>query len=200
MGTDINAFIETDTTGAFSTAGNIHSLAADTFILDRDYDIFDALAGAREHQLSESDRDPQRRPLISPRGIPSVRSLSVSRSFLYIVGDPVAASSPSNEAFWPRHRCVDQMEAERWRASNPDCASTTVVQWFNGDHVWDAVSPLGLICPTWLTPTEFDQSLDHHSIRLPDLPVSYRILTKSLEMLESELGANCVRLVLWFDH
>ena len=44
MGTDINAFIETDHTGEFSIAGNIHSLTADAFILDRDYDVFDALA------------------------------------------------------------------------------------------------------------------------------------------------------------
>jgi len=200
MGTDINAFIEIDHTGEFSTPGSIHSLTADAFILDRDYDVFDALAGAREHQISESDRDATRLPLIPPRGIPMPRSLSVSRSFLYIVGDPVSASRPSNEAFWPRHRCIDRIEAENWRTTNPDCVSATVVQWFNGDHVWDAVSPLGLICPTWLSALEFDQSLDHHSIRLPDLPISYRILRKSLEMLESELGSNCVRLVLWFDH
>ena len=200
MGTVINAFIETDHTGEFSIAGNIHSLTADAFILDRDYEVFDALAGAREHQMAEADRDGKRLPLIAPRGIPSPRSLSVSRSFLYIVGDPVAASKPPNQAFWPQHLCVDPIEAEKWRTTNSDCVSATVVQWFNGDHVWDAVSPLGLICPTWLTTTEFDQSLDHHSIRLPELPVSYRILRKSLEMLEAELGANCVRLVLWFDH
>tara|TARA_R110002049_G_scaffold305056_3_gene501117 strand:+ start:78232 stop:78834 length:603 start_codon:yes stop_codon:yes gene_type:complete len=200
MGTDIHAFIETDTTGEFSTTGSIFSLTLDAFILDRDYDVFDTLAGAREHQMRDCDRDAGRLPLIPPRGIPSPRSLSVSRSFLYLVGDPVGASRPSNEAFWPRHRCVDPIEADKWRTTNPDCVSATVEQWFNGEHVWDAVSPLGLICPTWLTATEFDQSLNHRSIQLHDLPVSYRILRKSLEMLEGELGANCVRLVLWFDY
>ena len=200
MGTDINAFIEIDRTGEFSTADNIHSFTRDTFILDRDYSLFDALAGAREHQMWECDRDASRLPLIPPRGIPSPRSLSVSRSFLYIIGDPVSASQPPNEAFWSRHRCVTPAVAEEWRNTNPNCVSATVVQWFNGQHVWDAVSPLGLICPTWLTATEFDQSLDHHSIQFPDLPVAYRILRKSLEMLESELGSNCVRLVFWFDY
>ncbi|MEM7455422.1 MAG: hypothetical protein AAF456_13810 [Planctomycetota bacterium] len=199
MGTDIHAFIETDTTGDFSTAGSIFSLTADAFILDRDYDVFDALAGAREHQMPEPDRDSQRIPLIPPRGIPSPRSLSVSRSFFYLVDDPVSTVGPPNEWFWPRHRCVDPIDAQEWR-TNPDCVYSTVVQWFNGEHVWDAVSPRGLICPTWLSATEFDESLAHHSIRLLDLPVSYRILRKSLEMLEDELGANCVRLVLWFDH
>lgn len=199
MGTDIHAFIETDATGEFSSADSIHSLTRDAFILDRDYDVFDALAGARERQMPESDRDAKRLPLIRARGIPSPRSLSVSRSFLFIVGDPVAASMPPNEAFWPQQRCVTSAEAENWRKDNSDCVSATVVQRFNGDHVWDAVSPLGFICPTWLTGAEFDQSLEHHSIRLIDLPVSYQILRKSLEMLEVELGANCVRLVLWFN-
>ena len=199
MGTDIHAFIETDTTGEFSNAASIFSLTADAFILDRDYDVFDALAGAREHQMAKPDRDSKRLPLIAPRSMPSPRSLSVSRSFFYLVDDPVSKVGPPNKWFWPSHRCVDPVDAREWR-TNSDCISATVVQWFNGEHIWEAVSPLGLICPTWLTATEFDQSLDYHSIRLPDLPVSYRILRKSLEMLEDELGASCVRLVLWFDH
>ena len=200
MGTDIYAFIETDGSGEFSTPGSIHSLTHDAFILDRNYDVFDALAGAREHQMAESDRDDKRLPLLPSRDMPSPRSLSVSRSFFYLVDDPVSTVGAPNEWFWPSHRCVDPIDAEKWRTTNSDCVSATVVQWFNGNHVWDAVSPLGLICPTWLTATEFDQLLNHHSIHLADLPVSYRILRKSLEMLEAELGASCVRLVLWFDH
>ena len=76
---------------------------------------------------------------------------------------------------------------------------STVVQWFNGDHVWPAVSPPCCICPTWLTPDEFDQCLAHHNIQLNSLQVTYRILRNALALAETEHGIGCVRLVLWFD-
>ena len=199
MGTDIHAFVETDPSGDFDTTSNIHSLTHGSFILQRDYNVFDALAGARDSQIPADDRDPSKHPLVPERGMPTPRSQSVSQAFFYLVDDPISTIGSPDKYFWPSERCINPDDAEDWVA-NHNCIRSEVVQWFNGNHLWPAVSARGLFCPTWLTPQEFDRSLDHHKISLDSLAVEYRILHSALSLAEDSHGVGCVRLVLWFDH
>ena len=199
MGIDIHAYVEIDESGEFDCAGCVRSLTASTFFLDRDYEIFDALAGAREFQMEAADQDPKRYPLIPPRGMSAHCSHTVLLDFYFLVDDPINPKGPPNEYFWPNHRCIDPIEAEKW-AKNPGCLRTTIHQSVFPEQDWPAISPPGLTCPTWLTPLEFDASLAHHEIEIESLPFSYRLLRMTLHETEKEYGAGHVRLVLWFDH
>ena len=201
MGTSIEAFIEIDHSDAaeeFSSWHQVHSFTHDTFLLHRDYDVFDALAGGRNAAMAPEDQDPAREPMVPPRGMPSPRSLSVSQSFFYLVSDPIDPAGPPDSYFWPKHRCVDPDEAEKLIQSD-GCVRSEVFQWFNGDRLWPTVSEPGLYNASWLWPREFDESLDHHGLVLARLPVDYRILRTIMGMAEDHHGENRVRLVVWFS-
>ncbi len=201
MGTYMSAFIEIDygeRAPPFSDHMQVYSLTEGSFRFGKDYEVFDALAEGRNSQMRPEDRDPDRAPLITPRGMPSPRSLTVAQDYFFLVADP---ADPPNEHFWPAHRCVSPAEAEEWLESKGSHESE-MIQWFNcepGGRVWRVVSEPGLYNATWLRPNEFDAALRYHDLEPEELPVEYTILRHAMSLLGERNGPERVRMVLWFS-
>jgi hypothetical protein len=201
MGTYMSAFIEVDHSNGllrFSDPVQIYSLTEGSFSFGKDYEVFDALAWGRDSQMSPEDRDPARRPLIAPRGMPSPQSLVVAESYFYLVAAPPDLPDPH---FWPAHRCVAPGTAEEW-ARQRGVVTSEVVQWFNcgpRDRTWQVVAEPGLYNASWLLLPEFDVALAHHRLRLEELPAEYSIVRQALALLGQQHGEERVRLVVWFS-
>ena len=180
----------------FSDVQQIFSLTEGSFNV-HDYTLFDALAGGREDSLAPEDRDPARRPKFAPRGIPTPRSLAVSQCFLYLIDDPIDVSGAPDRHFWPADRCVDPDEADEWVKKGS--VRTEVVQWFNGNRVWPAVSEPIFYNATWLWLSECDEAIKHHGLSLDALPVEYVIIREALRRIEERYGQQRARLVVWFS-
>jgi hypothetical protein len=201
MGTYMNAFIEVDYGDGrppFSDPVQIYTLTEGSFAFGKDYEVFDALAWGRDSSMALEDRDPSRRPLIAPRGMPSPQSLTVAQSYSYLVAVP---SDPPDPYFWPTHRCVTPATAEEW-VRERGAVESEVLQWFNcgpRDRSWRVVSEPGLYNASWLLLPEFDAALAHHGLRLEELPVEYDILRYALSALGQRHSPERVRLVVWFS-
>jgi hypothetical protein len=202
MGTYMSAFIEVDhseSSRPFSDPTQIFSLTEGSFSFGKDYDVFDALAWGRDSQMAVEDRDPRRRPLIAPRGMPSPQSSDVAWDYFYLINE---SNELPNKYFWPAHRCVSQAIADKWIRER-GVSESEVVQWFNcgGQDriIWRAIAEPGLYNASWLLLSEFDASLAHHNLRLGELPTEYSILHQALSLLVQGHGPERVRLVLWFS-
>jgi hypothetical protein len=201
MGTYMSAFIEVDHSDGlppFSDPVRIYSLTEGSFSFGKDYEVFDALAWGRDSQMSPEERDPARRPLIAPRGMPSPQSLVVAQSYFYLV---VAPPDLPDQHFWPAHRCVAPGRAEEW-ARQRGAVRSQVVQWFNcepRDRTWQVVAEPGLYNASWLLLPEFDAAVAHHGLRLEELPAEYSIVRQALSLLGQQHGEERIRLVVWFS-
>ena len=201
MGTHMSAYIEVDhglQVMPFSDPIQVYSLTEGSFVLDKRYDVFDALAGGRRDVMPQDD-DPSRSPLIARRGMPQPCSLSVGWNYFFVVCDK---SHLPDRNFWPESRSVAPDVAAEWLREKGS-HETTFVQWFNvggpGELVWRVVSEPGLHNATWLYLDEFDQSLRHHGLDLTELPIEYRVIRTALSQLANEFGRERVRLVIWFS-
>lgn len=201
MGTYMSAFIEVDHSGgspSFTDPVQIYSLTEGSFSFDKDYAVFDALAGGRDSAMPPEDRDPRRAPLFAPRGIPSPCSLTVAWEYFYLIAD---ASGPPDPHFWPEHRCVSTEVAERWRQEH-GCHESRILQWFNCgpiERMWRVVSEPKLYNASGLRLDEFDAALAHHRLNLAALPVEYQIVRSAMSLLVQKHGPQRVRLVVWFS-
>lgn len=200
MGTNIQSFIEIDYCQepiSFSVPEQIFSLTEGPFILDREYELFDALAGGRNSFMDTHDRDPSREPLISPRGVPTPCSLTIAQHYYSLIAD---AKCLPNEHFWPSDRCVPQDVAAEWIKSSSS-VQATVHQWFNcnsNGQTWSVVSNPGLRAASWLTLDEFDKSLELQRILLKDCDATFRVFRSTFAAAVDEFGTNRVRIVVWF--
>jgi len=203
MGTYMSASIEydrSDTNPAFTNSDVIDSLADGSFIFDKDYEVFDALGYGRQGAMSDEDKDPSKRPLIVPRGMPKARSLSVARAYFNVVAEP---SGLPDEVFWPAHRCISSLVADEWIQKGAT-ESTVEQSWNTGrpiDHpiIWRAVSDRYWYNASWLHPAEYEAALAHHALQLDELPDEYNIIHFAMKLFEQRLGRDRVRLVLWFS-
>ena len=198
MGTDMEVQLEMDESNeepAFSAARSIHSLTTGSFLVDRDYSIFDALAGGRDSVLPHQDRDPRSAPLFAPRGLPNPCSISVARSYYFLVAKP---NDPPNCQFWEPHRCVTPETAKEWLRYE-GCHEGKVVQWINGDRTWRVVSGPGNYNATWLSFDEANASLKHHGLTWDSSPITFRALRDAMACLVREYGSPRVRMTLWFN-
>jgi hypothetical protein len=202
MGTYMSAFIEVDHSDVlppFSDTVQICSLTEGSFLFGKDYEVFDALAWGRDSQMAPEDRDPARRPLIAPRGMPSPRSLAVAQSYFYLVAAP---PDLPDRHFWPAHRCVPPGTAEGW-VRERGALTSEVRQWFNWRPprpcTWQVVADPVLYNASWLLLPEFDAALAHHGLRLEGLPVEYSVVRQALSLLGRRHGRERVRLVIWFS-
>lgn len=198
MGTYIDAVLEMDLSDGetpFADAGSIDSLTTAGWLLDRDYGVFDALAGGRSAVLPPDVQDLRSEPLIPPRGMPNPCSLAVAHHYYFIVAE---TTELPDRSFWPAHRCVTPDIASDW-IRNKRCHEGNVVQWIPGDRTWRVVSEPGNYGATWLSLEEVDASLAHHAIQWDSLRISYRILRDAMATLVQEFGSSRVRMTLWFS-
>lgn len=208
MGTNLHAFVEIDYADGrppFSERGQIFSVTDGSFDPDRNYEAMDALAGGRELQMAREDRDPKTVPLISPRGMPNLRSPQVAEAYFFIVASPSNVPDPY---FWRQHRCVSQDVADEWVRSKGSIRSTEI-QDFNLPRAkdgstpenlsWQVVSDPAFHTASWLTLEEFDASLRHHDLNLAELPVGYAIIRSAMSLVAERRGTDRVRLIVWFD-
>src|SRR5262249_33711861 len=66
VGTYMSAYVEVDHgegSPPFSDPMQVHSLTEGSFAFNKDYEVFDALAGGRDAAMAPEDRDPSRSPL-----------------------------------------------------------------------------------------------------------------------------------------
>jgi hypothetical protein len=197
----MSAYVEVDygaRSPPFSDPTQAHSLTEGSFAVDKDYAVFDALAGGRDGAMAPEDRDPSRAPLFAPRGIPSPCSLAVGWDYYRLIADP---SDLPDGHFWPKWRCVSSAVAAEW-VREKRSHEAEFLQWFNcepGGLTWRVVSEPGFYNASWLWPDEFDAALHHHGLGLAGLPVEYRIIRSALAQLAEQCGPQRVRLVLWFS-
>lgn len=200
MGTYMSAYIEVDhgdRSPPFSDPVQVHSLTEGSFAFDKDYEVFDALAGGRDATMAAEDRDPSRAPLFAPRGMPTPCSPAVGWAYFYLVAEP---TNLPNRYFWPEWRCVSPPVAADW-LRNKGCHEAEFFQWFNCEpqgRVWRVVSEPGLYNASWLRLDEFDAALKHRGLMVVALPVEYRIIRAALLQLTDQYGQERVRLVVWF--
>ena len=215
MGVDMEAFIEVDRSEGetpFTDPDSILSLTAGSFLLERDYGVFDALADGWKAFLRPEDRDETRGPKYPPRGMPSPRSRIVARRLFWLVTD---GGMLPDRWFWPGDRCIEPEKARQW-VDTEGCMESTVVQSFNlpsrksaewsrlnvdeNEHLcWRVVSEPGLINSTWLWPTEYEDALAHHGLSFDAIPFDYSLLRTTMTELERHHGPRRARLVLWFS-
>jgi hypothetical protein len=201
MGTYMSAYIEVDygeQSPPFSDPEQVYSLTEGSFALDKDYEVFDALAGGRDAAMAPEDRDSSHAPLFAPRGMPSPCSLAVGWDYFRLVCDPPNRPNPH---FWPDWRCVSSAVAAKWLRDRR-CHEAEFLQWINcepGGRLWRVVSEPGLYNASWLRFGEFDAALEHHGLELAALPVEYRIIRAALSQLVEQHGPERVRLVVWFS-
>lgn len=201
MGTYMSAYIEVDygdRTPPFSDPVQVYSLTEGSFTFNKDYDVFDALAGGREASMAPEDRDPSRDPLVAPRGMPSPCSAAVGWDYFYLIAE---APELPNGYFWPAWRCVTPMVAAEW-LRDKGCHEAEFLQWVNcpsEGQVWRVVSAPGLYNAGWLRLAEFESALAHRGFTLARLPVEYRILHSAMSLLTEQRGPERVRLVVWFS-
>jgi hypothetical protein len=201
MGTYMAAYIEVDYgdhSPPFTDPKQVFSLTEGSFAFDKDYEVFDALAGGRDAAMAPEDRDPRCTPLFAPRGMPSPCSSAVGWDYFFLVAEP---SDPPDRHFWPEWRCISPSVAAEW-LKNKGSHGAKFFQWFNcpsEGRVWQVVSEPGLYNPSWLRLEEFDAALEHHRLKLPALPVQYRIIRAALSQLVEQHGRDRVRLVVWFS-
>lgn len=202
MGTHIVVFIEIDFGGVvppFSDPTQIYSLTEGSFLLDRDYRLFDALAGGRSHLLSHEDRDADRIPLISPRGVPSPCSLVVASNYYRLILAP--DDRLPDRHFWDKEKCIPSTVADQWTQAGQSIRAT-VLQWVNSDvegRTWPVVSLPHLSSPGWLKLDEVDRSLKHHGLDLSETVSTFRILRSAMKSAIEEHHNDRVRLVFWFE-
>ena len=201
MGTCMSVYIEIDYSDrlpSFSDPTQVYSLADGSFVLGKDYTVFDVLAGGRQASMRPEDRDSEREPLIPPRGMPSPCSSSVGWDYFRIVADPPELP---NKYFWPERLCVSSATAADWR-ENGGCERAKVHQWFNceSDEIdWDVVSLPGLYNASWLRLDELDTALAHRHLEIDALPIQYGIIRDAMIALVGKYGQERVRLVFWFS-
>jgi len=197
-----------DSESPFTQTASIFSVTEGSFEFDGEYDAFDALAGGREAKTSPEDRDPGRQPLIKPRGMPNPRSVAVAWSYFKIVAEP---SNLPNYRFWPSHRCVTPAIADQW-VREQGSELSAVIQWFNvppnkgtrrpsgeTELEWPAVSEPHYHSASWLHLDEFDAALEHHRLKLADLPLGFSIVRNAMALATERYAADRVRIVIWFD-
>lgn len=202
MGTYMSAYIEIDYGKQllpFSDWKQVHSLTEGSFTFDKDYEVFDALAGGREDSAPPEDRDPNRAPLFAPRGMPSPCSQAVGWNYFYLITE---SSDLPNEHFWPAWRCVTPEMAAAW-VRDRGCHEAEFLQWIAcwppEGRTWRVVSAPSQYNASWLNADEFDAALAHHGLELQKLPVEYRILRSALSLLIETHGQQRVRLIVWFS-
>jgi hypothetical protein len=201
VGTYMSAYIEVDhgdRSPPFSDPVQVQSLTEGSFAFDKDYEVFDALAGGRDASMAPEDRDPSCAPLFPPRGMPSPCSHAVGWEYFCLVADP---PNLPNCHFWPEARCVSSAVAGEWLREK-GCQEAEFLQWFNCEpegRVWRVVSKPGLYNASWLRLDEFDAALKHHGLKLATMPVEYRIIRTALSLLVEEHGRERVRLIVWFS-
>jgi hypothetical protein len=197
----MSAYVEVDhgeSLPAFCDPVKVYSLTEGSFTFDKDYEVFDALAGGRDATMAPEDRDPSRVPLFATRGMPSPCSLTVGRDYYRLVADP---PDLPDRHFWPQWGCVSSAVAAEW-VRDKGCGEAEFLQWFNcvpENLLWPVVSVPGVYNATWLRPDEFDAALRHHGLKLARLPAVYRIIRSALALLSEQHGSERVRLVLWFS-
>jgi hypothetical protein len=90
VGTYMSAYIEVDYGDGqppFSDPMQVHSLTEGSFTFDKDYEVFDALAGGRNAAIAPEDKDARRVPLFAPRGLPSPGSNAVGWDYFRLIAD-----------------------------------------------------------------------------------------------------------------
>jgi hypothetical protein len=172
MGCDIHAVIE------FEVSNRILEFTDGPIFIQRDYDLFSALAGVRSVDGF--------RPLHPPRGLPGNYGEAVGRLFF----DLIVPDGEENHPWYPGVNCVNRSFAERCLAqghsfydrsgrciSNPD--------WHN---------------PSWLTVTEISTALAHAGLSIVEREASFRAVIAAMTELARKHGPDGVRLVFWFDN
>ena len=197
MGTDIHAFVELDSSDRepFSGTAGIHSVAVGDLWLERDYEIFDALAWGRSWDLAPEHRSPP--PLVAPRGIPRALSLPVTWAYYAIV----ATDGTPDGRFWPVDAVVSADEAAAWekRGSVRSAVEQTGHFGRTPPQLWALVSKPWWHTASWLRPSELDESLARLRYRRR-LPFGYKLLQTIVDACVDEFGAERVRVVVWFDN
>ena len=201
MGTDIHAFIEIDldqSSEPFCKDTAIICFNRAPFSLERNYDLFDALAGARSSR-SKNLTD-NKKPLFGIRGIPKYISDEVFRSFYFIVTDDEDATF-GNCHYWGQmpfltettksaERLIDERGISYLSLEN--CPDRYRDSKFLVGRDWHHAG--------WLYRSEYEESLEHYGIDSDSLQTEYRILLHIMREYEKDRGKNCVRLVFWFDN
>jgi len=193
MGTDIHAFVEFDDSDEKPFCRNgIQSISAGSLVLERNYEIFDALAWGRSSQLELEHRAPP--PVVQPRGIPEILSKPAAWTYYSIV----ATADRPDPRFWPPEAVVDLSTADDWEreGSGRSKIEQTGHYGMSPPQTWDLIARPCWHTATWLTPEEVVRAL----ARCEGLPLTYHVLKAILAACVAQVGPHRVRLVLWFDH
>jgi hypothetical protein len=178
MGTDIHLFIETvasgDTQAEAWSDGEIK--------LDRDYDLFRALAGVRGG----------RPPLFAPRGLPRDVSSAVFKRYFFFIVDAADRTS----AVWIGFETVDPAAAEGYirsgEAHRPDPSYVK----------FNMTSPLGYVSnpdwhtPSWLGQDELREALSAHKV---EPRADFLVVEDLMDALVRRFPERRARIVFWFD-
>jgi hypothetical protein len=204
MGTSIHLFIEFDRwrIAPFGEqGGDVVPFSNGEFLIQNDYRLFDALAGARAHAASGGI---QRPPLIPPRGIPRNASRAVLRRYVMLVDgeakESVRRTPFENLLTIPIVRVPSRMllpgslhalqrgtfeNAEDWWFEQKDAIVTINSDWHSAG---------------WLFVDEMKDAIASHSIARAELGLDMSAVLIAAEFLESSLGKRSSRFVFWFDN
>lgn len=175
MGSDIHLFIE------YTEGDNIVALSDGEMNVQRDYDLFAALAGKQTLE----------KPSIAPRGLPTdISSEIFERYYLFIV-------KPSDINMYNGFNTVSPKQAKAWVDSGVSHKPPAEYIKHN------ATSPLGYISnpdfntPSWLWRDELLSVLEQtHVTPLP----TFKLVIELLELIERILEESRARIVFWFDN
>lgn len=179
MGTDIHAFVEYDTNPEqrpFAEMGAIHSVSLAEFDIERNYELFDRLAAARESQMEAPDFKPHMR---RPKGIPNVVSYAVARRWYVATQHPEYTSLGDVPllVFPPFQDAKLAIELDK------------VPVFLNPE--WHSAS--------WMSLSELEEVVTEMDVDGCGPDVGVRIVIVAMRMLEERYGEGHSRLVFWFD-
>lgn len=174
MGTDISLHVE------YRRNNETYAWSDGAIDLERDYEMFGALAGVRAKS----------RPLFPPRGLPSNLSPEVFERYYAFIIEPAEAS------LWSGFSWVSKSEAESLLQGG-DCHGPPA-----GYKKYNMTSPLGYVSipglhtPSWLACDELLQVLGHTHIE----PRSdWVVVLDLLASIERRLPGAQSRIVFWFS-
>ncbi len=201
MGTDIHLFLEYNcsrTEDAFSHQRDIRSLSKGEFFVGRNYELFNAIAGARAR--SEGGV-PENLCKFKPRSLPGIVSSTVFHRYYRLIADMVSAEHTAFLGPWGIWKLptVAPDQAEEWVKSGlshyktaDSSADAQVVHRYVSDPEWHS--------PGWLFLDEFFEAIDYAGVVLRNEDIEVKAIVEATSTLEKVLGIRSARWVFWFDN
>ena len=197
MGFDIHPFVEYDYSSdgpPFADPISIRPFNEGELFWWRDPVLFRAM-GWMDNEDSRTPL-PTDSCLHPARGLPNHYSTAVLNRFFYILDD-----RGYSQGYHPALGSVRTDVGQKWLEEGISISGPPLIiaRSRHGTEQLSRVSNPTWKQPSWLTTTEFIESIDHAGLSVDSLKPEVRSSIELMKLLESEFGTGHVRLVFWFD-